>query len=154
MCLLNPSLDLKSTPEHKSTPTQKTSTSTSTSNPPPKKMSSLSRLHSIAAALRAENTATKCVDSPVLAKLGPIERYKHIMGKEPLIQGLWPAFITPLTKGGEVDVAAVKPLCDYLIDVCGVHGLYACGGTGEMRSLTVEQRKEMCAATCAAVAGR
>lgn len=71
-----------------------------------------------------------------------------------LVQGLWPAFITPLTTDGEVDVAAVKPLCDYLIDVCGVHGLYACGGTGEMRSLDPEARKIMCAATCEAVAGR
>jgi len=61
---------------------------------------------------------TRCVQ--VFAKLGSIDRYKYVTGKEPLIQGLWPAFITPLTKDGEVDVAAVKPLCDYLIDECGV----------------------------------
>ena len=95
---------------------------------------------------------TRCVQ--VFAKLGSIDRYKYVTGKEPLIQGLWPAFITPLTKDGEVDVAAVKPLCNYLIDECGVHGLYACGGTGEMRSLDPEARKTMCAATCEAVAGR
>ena len=43
-------------------------------------------------------------------------------GDEPLIKGLWPAFVTPFTKAGEVDVAAVAPLCDYLINVCKVDG--------------------------------
>jgi|EP01046_Picozoa_sp_COSAG06_P037975 N-acetylneuraminate lyase len=111
-------------------------------------------LRSVASHLAATPAAEKSVESPVLAKLGAVERYKYVTGKEPLIQGLWPAFITPLTADGEVDVAAVKPLCDYLIDECGVHGLYACGGTGEMRSLDPEARKTMCAATCEAVAGR
>jgi hypothetical protein len=101
-----------------------------------------------------EPTATKCVDSPVLSKLNAIERYKFVTGDEPLIKGLWPAFITPFTKAGEVDVAAVAPLCDYLIDVCKVDGIYAVGGTGEMRSIGLEARKVMCDATCKAVAGR
>ena len=48
----------------------------------------------------------------------------------------------------------MAPLCDYLIDVCKVDGLYACGGTGEMRSLDIAARKVMCEATCKAVAGR
>ena len=112
------------------------------------------RITQIATQLQTAAVAEKSTSSPVFAKLGSIDRYKYITGKEPLIQGLWPAFITPLTADGEVDVAAVKPLCDYLIDECGVHGLYACGGTGEMRSLTAEARKTMCAATCEAVAGR
>ena len=77
-------------------------------------------LRSVASHLAATPAAEKSVESPVLAKLGAVERYKYVTGKEPLIQGLWPAFITPLTADGEVDVAAVKPLCDYLIDECGV----------------------------------
>jgi dihydrodipicolinate synthase/N-acetylneuraminate lyase len=113
------------------------------------------RLQNVGTQLQTAGAAAeKSVSSPVLAKMNAVERYKYITGKEPLIQGLWPAFITPLTAAGEVDVSAIKPLCDYLIDVCGVHGLYACGGTGEMRSLTPEARKIMCAATCEAVAGR
>ena len=112
------------------------------------------RIAQVATQLQAAPVAELSTSSPVFAKLGSVERYKYVTGKEPLIQGLWPAFITPLTADGEVDVAAVKPLCDYLIDVCGVHGLYACGGTGEMRAITPEQRKTMCAATCEAVAGR
>jgi N-acetylneuraminate lyase len=112
------------------------------------------RLAQLSETLSPNGCATKCVESPVLAKLGAVERYKYVTGKEPLIQGLWPAFITPMLEGGEVDVAAVKPLCDFFIDTCGVHGLYACGGTGEMRSLSLEARKVMCAATCEAVAGR
>ena len=135
--------------------------------------SSTARLRSLAIALESQPCATKDVSSPVLAKLDAIERcesciahadlpcltccqrsYKFVTGKNPLIQGLWPAFITPLTKSGEVDVAAVQPLCDYFINECGVDGLYVCGGTGEMRSLDSSARKTMCAETCRAVAGR
>ena len=45
------------------------------------------RLHTVAAHLiSAEKAAEKSVESPVLAKLNPVERYKYITGKEPLIQ--------------------------------------------------------------------
>ncbi len=44
------------------------------------------RLHTVAAHLSTAPVAEKSVESPVLAKLGAVERYKYVTGKEPLIQ--------------------------------------------------------------------
>lgn len=45
------------------------------------------RLHTVASHLTTPSVASeKSVESPVLAKLGAVERYKYVTGKEPLIQ--------------------------------------------------------------------
>lgn len=70
-----------------------------------------------------------------------------------MFQGVIPALITPFTDGGDVDVAAVDKIVDFLLQR-GAQGLYVCGSTGEGLGQTVAQRKTMCAAAVQACAGR
>ncbi|MCC6946070.1 MAG: dihydrodipicolinate synthase family protein, partial [Thermomicrobiales bacterium] len=45
-------------------------------------------------------------------------------------EGAWPALATPFTPGGEVHLASLRGLIDYLIGK-GIGGFYVCGSTGE-----------------------
>ncbi|MDX9754877.1 MAG: dihydrodipicolinate synthase family protein [bacterium] len=71
-----------------------------------------------------------------------------------LFKGIYPAVVTPFTRGGEtIDAAALRGLIDYLIRE-GVHGLFPAGTTGEGISLTVAERKQMIDVVLDAADGR
>lgn len=61
--------------------------------------------------------------------------------------------ITPLTAAGDVDVAAVGRVVDYLADG-GMDGLFLLGTTGESASMTVKQKRDLVAAAVKATRGR
>lgn len=56
--------------------------------------------------------------------------------------GIFNAIVTPFTKKGELDEAAMASLADFQIKA-GIDGLYACGSTGEGVSMTLAQRKRV-----------
>ena len=57
-----------------------------------------------------------------------------------LFTGITPALVTPFTEAGDVDIAAVPEIVDFLI-ARGAAGLYICGSTGEGLGQTIAQRK-------------
>lgn len=57
----------------------------------------------------------------------------------PLFRGIVPPVLTPLTAGGEVDVASLDRLVRHLVEQ-GVHGVFVLGSTGEVAYLTDTQR--------------
>lgn len=67
--------------------------------------------------------------------------------------GLIAATFTPMREDGSLDLAAVDPMTDAILDT-GVRGLYVCGSTGEGFSLSSRERKEVAAAFVGAAAGR
>ena len=69
------------------------------------------------------------------------------------LNGLIAATVTPLDPAGAVDLSAIKPMIDRLIE-SGVTGLYVCGSTGEGMSLTCQERKNVVEASVAATDGR
>ncbi|WP_375688223.1 dihydrodipicolinate synthase family protein [Pseudooceanicola sp. LIPI14-2-Ac024] len=69
------------------------------------------------------------------------------------LRGVVPYLPTPLTAEGTVDEAALKRLCDHLIDE-GVHGLTPLGSTGEFAYLDFAAKERVVAATVEAAAGR
>jgi N-acetylneuraminate lyase len=69
------------------------------------------------------------------------------------LSGLIAATTTPLRAEGSVDLDAIGPLIDRLID-SGVAGLYVCGSTGEGMSLTCGERKAVVEASVSAAARR
>lgn len=69
------------------------------------------------------------------------------------LHGIIPPMCTPLNDHGELDLASVESLVEYLIGA-GVHGIFALGSTGEFAALTAGQRQELLQATVAAVGGR
>lgn len=69
------------------------------------------------------------------------------------IQGVVVPIVTPFKPDGTLKVEALPALVDFLIE-CGVAGLFVGGSTGEGPLLTSEERKALCEATVAAVAGR
>lgn len=68
-------------------------------------------------------------------------------------KGIIPAMITPLTRDGKVNEAALRKLVRYLING-GVHGIFAAGTSGEFYGLTKEQHKEVLQITMDEVKGR
>jgi N-acetylneuraminate lyase len=75
------------------------------------------------------------------------------MNKTRLLHGLVAATVTPFDESGDLDLARVGPMVDFLI-ASGVSGLYVCGSTGEGVSLDQQERKEAAAAFVKAAAGR
>ncbi len=67
--------------------------------------------------------------------------------------GLIAAAVTPMTDAGDVNLDAIAPLVEFLIDN-GVDGLYVCGSTGEGVSLTTSERQAVASEFMAASAGR
>lgn len=74
------------------------------------------------------------------------------MSEMPL-NGLIAATVTPFDSAGVVDLTAIKPMIDRLIE-SGVTGLYVCGSTGEGMSLTCQERKSVVEASVTASGGR
>jgi dihydrodipicolinate synthase/N-acetylneuraminate lyase len=59
------------------------------------------------------------------------------------LEGIFPALLTPFTKGGaRVDYGKACKLADRLAKQ-GVHGLFVCGTTGEGPLMTTEERKKL-----------
>ncbi|MGY0487079.1 dihydrodipicolinate synthase family protein [Streptomyces sp. WG-D5] len=69
------------------------------------------------------------------------------------LRGVVPPLLTPLTAGGEVDVASLRRLAGHLIGA-GVHGLFALGSSGEGAYLTDAQRRTVLETVVDEAAGR
>lgn len=69
------------------------------------------------------------------------------------LHGVVAPFTTPFREDGSIDLAAVGPQVDWLIDN-GVHGLAAGGSTGEGHVLDRSEYAELIAATHEAIGGR
>ena len=69
------------------------------------------------------------------------------------ISGVISATVTPFRQDGRIDFDALDNLNDFLIDK-GVHGLFACGSTGEGVFMDPEERKAVALRTVHRVAGR
>ena len=65
------------------------------------------------------------------------------------LRGLWVPVVTPFTRPGELDAAALAALCSRLLDD-GAAGLVVLGTTGEAATLTSAER-DLAVATCADV---
>lgn len=57
-------------------------------------------------------------------------------------KGIIPAMVTPITKEGKINEAALRKLTQYLIEG-GVHGLFPVGSQGEFYALTFEEKKKV-----------
>ncbi len=69
------------------------------------------------------------------------------------IQGVIVPFLTPFNGQGELNLTAVRPMVDFLIER-GIAGLFPGGTTGEGPLLTVQERKQLVEAVVEAVDGR
>jgi 4-hydroxy-tetrahydrodipicolinate synthase len=71
-----------------------------------------------------------------------------------VLRGVIAAMVTPMREDEELDLAAVPGLVGHLLEREGVHGLLVLGGTGELASLSGEEREQVVTAAIAAVARR
>jgi len=69
------------------------------------------------------------------------------------LKGVVVPLVTPFDDNGQLAVAAIAPLVDYLI-AAGVAGLFPAGTTGEGFLLTLAERRQLAEAVVAATAGR
>ena len=69
------------------------------------------------------------------------------------LHGILPIVYTPFDADGRIDYDDLERLVDYLI-AAGVHGLAAVGGASECHKLTLDERKELAAATARFAGGR
>lgn len=71
-----------------------------------------------------------------------------------LLEGLFPAIVTPFTSDGEaVDADVLRQVVNFQIDA-GVGGVIACGSTGEFMNMTKDERKQVAEVSVDAAAGR
>ncbi len=70
------------------------------------------------------------------------------------LRGVIAAMVTPMQPDEALDDAAIPHLVEHLVGHEGVHGILVVGGTGELASLSAEERRRMIVATVSAVAGR
>ena len=68
-------------------------------------------------------------------------------------EGIFPALVTPMTDGQEVDYATLRSFVNHMID-SGVHGIAPLGSTGEYYALNDQERQDVTAAVIDAAAGR
>lgn len=69
------------------------------------------------------------------------------------LSGCFTALVTPFTKDGAVDEAALRAFVAWQLEQ-GVHGLVPVGSTGEAATLSVEERARVVAITAEVAAGR
>jgi 4-hydroxy-tetrahydrodipicolinate synthase len=69
------------------------------------------------------------------------------------LHGVIPPLCTPMTAEGEVDVASLEHLCEFLL-AAGVHGLFAGGSTGEIGQLTDSARATVLSTVAGVAAGQ
>jgi 4-hydroxy-tetrahydrodipicolinate synthase len=67
--------------------------------------------------------------------------------------GIIPPILTPLTPEGVVDLASLSRLTRWLVRQ-GVHGIWACGTTGEFPCIDADERENVIGTCVEAVAGR
>ena len=67
--------------------------------------------------------------------------------------GIIPPMTTPFTANGDIELSKIAAQVDWLIGA-GVHGLAACGSTGEGHALDGGEYRDVMAATVAAAKGR
>lgn len=70
-----------------------------------------------------------------------------------ILQGVWPALVTPTNPDYSVNVPVLRKLVDYLTDK-GVHGFYVGGSTGDGIFMPVPQRKLLAEAVMSHLDGR
>ncbi|MDP6545486.1 MAG: 4-hydroxy-tetrahydrodipicolinate synthase [Phycisphaerae bacterium] len=68
-------------------------------------------------------------------------------------EGIFPALVTPMTDGQEVDYATLTSFVNHMID-SGVHGIAPLGSTGEYYALNDRERRDVTAAVIEAADGR
>jgi 4-hydroxy-tetrahydrodipicolinate synthase len=68
-------------------------------------------------------------------------------------QGYFPAFVTPFTETGELDLTTLRALVDHYVAE-GMHGILVNGTCGEWFSQTTEERHAVAEAAVAQAAGR
>jgi dihydrodipicolinate synthase/N-acetylneuraminate lyase len=68
-------------------------------------------------------------------------------------QGYFPAFVTPFTEAGDLDVDTLRALVDYYV-AQGMHGIVVNGTCGEWFSQTADERRTVAEATVSQAAGR
>ena len=69
------------------------------------------------------------------------------------IHGIIVPILTPMTEGGQINLTALKPEIDRLIEA-GVHGVFAFGTNGEGYILSAEEKRDVLAAVVEYTAGR
>lgn len=74
------------------------------------------------------------------------------MGLEQL-HGIFPPILTPLTTSGEIDHPSLARLVEFLLGE-GVHGMWACGTTGEFACLDADERAAVVDTVVRTVGGR
>jgi len=57
-------------------------------------------------------------------------------------EGAIPPIVTPMDDSGDIDISCLHEYVQFLEDG-GVHGLFPCGSTGELASLTARERKRV-----------
>jgi 4-hydroxy-tetrahydrodipicolinate synthase len=77
-----------------------------------------------------------------------------MVGPQHVLRGVIAAMVTPMREDEELDLAAVPGLVEHLLEREGVHGLLVLGGTGELASLSSEEREQMVTSAITAVARR
>jgi N-acetylneuraminate lyase len=70
-----------------------------------------------------------------------------------LFSGIIPALLTPFTRQGDVDLAALEELVEFVL-AGGVSGLYLCGSAGEGLLLSEEERRSVVEVAVKQVNGR
>lgn len=68
-------------------------------------------------------------------------------------QGYFPAFVTPFTADGELDLDTLRELVDHYVDQ-GMHGIVVNGTCGEWFSQTDDERRAVATAAVSQAAGR
>lgn len=58
------------------------------------------------------------------------------------LSGIVPPILTPLMPDGQVDLRSLMRLTRYLM-INGVHGIWACGTTGEFACIDAEEREHV-----------
>lgn len=69
------------------------------------------------------------------------------------MHGIHTAMVTPFSADGSVDISAFSALCERQI-AAGIHGLVACGTTGETPTLEIEEWADVVAAAVRVSSGR
>ncbi|MBT3218235.1 MAG: 4-hydroxy-tetrahydrodipicolinate synthase [Proteobacteria bacterium] len=69
------------------------------------------------------------------------------------MHGIHTALVTPFAEGGEIDLQAYEALCQRQIQN-GIHGLVACGTTGETPTLSLDEQAQLLEVALSASGGR
>jgi len=64
------------------------------------------------------------------------------MKKKIILEGIFPALITPFTKSGEISEERLRELIDFLIEK-GIHGIVPVGTTGEFMYMKKEEKRKV-----------